>query len=180
MSFDPRPQEGSDLVEHALHADWLVSIHASARGATSPLSRISALPPFRSTPPRGERRHVVRGGEGLAGVSIHAPARGATPVPDPASHRPACFDPRPREGSDSCMSRRTICAWLFRSTPPRWGLLQQRPSYGAQTPDTGAVHPISPTRTRLHFGMTWAGRSWPQAPKDRHLACAAERRSLNS
>jgi hypothetical protein len=59
-------------------------------------------------------------------------------------------------------------------------LLQQRPSYGAQTPDTGAVHPISPTRTRLHFGMTWAGRSWPQAPKDRHLACAAERRSLNS
>ena len=29
------------------------------------------------------------------------------------------------------------------------GLFQQRPPYGASTPETGAVHPISPTATRL-------------------------------
>ena len=120
---------------------------------------------FRSTPPRGGRHRSVRatadssdcfdprpraGGDAADGgigsavrVSIHAPARGATPAL-PASRLPAMFrstpprggrrrpsdqlpalqdgfDPRPRAGGDadrhvSCEARRR-----FRSTPPRGG-----------------------------------------------------------
>ena len=39
----------------------------------------------------------------------------------------------------------------------------QRPSYGAQTPDTGAVHPISPTATRLHLAAMIPTRRLPLA-----------------
>src|SRR6266545_3328270 len=53
---------------------------------------------FQSTPPHGETR-----GRGLvplaAQVSIHAPARGATPTGD-RSHQGGRFNTRPRTGSD--------------------------------------------------------------------------------
>ena len=78
---------------------------------------------FRSTPPRGERRSALSAQMPLKGVSIHAPARGATssikraksswPVsihapargatrrPAPRRSAPGGFDPRPRAGSDN-------------------------------------------------------------------------------
>jgi hypothetical protein len=33
-----------------------------------------------------------------------------------------------------------------------WRLLRQRPSYGAQTPDTGAVHPIKANANTIFYG----------------------------
>ena len=98
--FDPRPREGGDELFGGLPQGLWVSIHAPARGATADNTVGPWAKEFRSTPPRGGRpdhvshrdRLVVfrstppRGGrpsDSLAsshsfGVSIHAPARGAT------------------------------------------------------------------------------------------------------
>ena len=78
-----------------------VSIHAPARGATLTKDETGALPVFQSTRPRGARHAAGNGrplrrcfnpraregrdlsssrGRAESGVSIHAPARGATPT----------------------------------------------------------------------------------------------------
>jgi|GEM_PF-4000649 len=58
--------------------DFLVSIHAPARGATEKKNRV----------------------EWEASVSIHAPARGATRLYDYCLQARVCFNPRTREGCD--------------------------------------------------------------------------------
>ena len=80
-SFNPRPRAGSDLVY----------------AGTDSLYR-----EFQSTPPRGKRRQLAVAIHPAASVSIHAPAREATP---PGCLRSSlangrCFNPRPRAGSD--------------------------------------------------------------------------------
>ena len=100
-SFDPRSRTGSDLPTPGRGLVVNVSIHAPARGATAsrrgaapsfggfdPRSRTgsdlrrqmgaAAVPLFRSTLPHGERPAVPHLLNNVAGVSIHAPARGAT------------------------------------------------------------------------------------------------------
>ena len=78
-SFNPRTREGCDTpaVCRKLIADW-----------------------FQSTHPRGVRPAVY----GILGpylrVSIHAPARGATPTVKVAFTSRTCFNPRTREGCD--------------------------------------------------------------------------------
>ena len=64
-----------------------VSIHAPARGATTPLK------PTIST---------------TAAVSIHAPARGATPKQFPFCLHYLCFNPRSRTGSDNAFETNNI------------------------------------------------------------------------
>jgi len=98
--FNPRPRAGGDPLLFGNQGAAPVSIHAPARGATAMHSGIfstdmfQSTPPrggrqprasmmrreqlFQSTPPRGGRRSVTYPGEGVAFVSIHAPARGAT------------------------------------------------------------------------------------------------------
>ena len=103
-----------------------VSIRAPARGATCFMRSLSCrVPQFRSALPRGERpdltsiaipgdkvfRSALPRGErpwGCAlpqrrpGVSIRAPARGATPGRNCRSRGVTpCFDPRSRAGSDN-------------------------------------------------------------------------------
>ena len=121
----------------------LISIHAPARGATQMEDFLTDVYKFQSTLPRGERHPSQqssirqsnfnpRSREGSDGwptfpgswnhtISIHAPARGATPsccgsassrvfqstlprgerpVPPPLLPRPDNFNPRSREGSD--------------------------------------------------------------------------------
>ena len=122
--FNPRSREGSDrdgvfnrLVVRA------VSIHAPARGATIVgLPWITLMLLFQSTLPRGERlgdrlrlrmaaefQSTLPRGERpwrdwrvgpRTAVSIHAPARGATPKSATAERPPRRFNPRSREGSD--------------------------------------------------------------------------------
>ena len=163
------PHGGRPVCERLNQRQYcVVSIHAPARGATKISARSDGLWSFQSTPPHGGRQCVVkwaldarqrfqstpRTGGDAAGwcavqhvvVSIHAPARGATPdcVPQrqPAAgvsiHAPArgatrsagcraatggaCFNPRPRTGGDSFSrlpSSHRRC--LFQSTPPHGG-----------------------------------------------------------
>ena len=80
QSFNPRPRAGGDMrVELADEFDK-----------------------FQSTPPRGGRRHRPRRAGAVQSVSIHAPARGATPPAAEYGHRAARFNPRPRAGGDFC------------------------------------------------------------------------------
>src|SRR6266545_4825369 len=102
ICFNPRPRTGSDMRVRLLRALDIVSIHAPARGATaggraprmmtgrfnprprtgsdaSPKTSAAPRSSFQSTPPHGERRRSAQGEHERQGVSIHAPARGATP-----------------------------------------------------------------------------------------------------
>ena len=98
--FNPRPREGSDHHKGVIVGICIISIHAPARGATPRTSQQHCCALFQSTPPRGERRRLrsiarcfcyfnPRPREGsdstfpmcclILIISIHAPARGATP-----------------------------------------------------------------------------------------------------
>ena len=101
-NFNPRSREGSDSTLHISRYRHTISIHAPARGATlqswhsyrslrnfNPRSRegsdeLNAYERirylrFQSTLPRGERRTVTIADRDGNKISIHAPARGATP-----------------------------------------------------------------------------------------------------
>ncbi len=54
-----------------------------------------------------------------AGVSIHAPARGATPSRPPRRPAEWCFNPRARAGRDNANRERNVSARTFQSTRPR-------------------------------------------------------------
>ena len=141
--FNPRSREGSDQWLPILFVHSKISIHAPARGATEVFRITPSMKLFQSTLPRGER-HLHRcnrdcrddfnprsrewsdargrGGGAAEGISIHAPASGATGdeylelLPESISiHAPASgatrraesgrhvrnFNPRSREGSDT-------------------------------------------------------------------------------
>ena len=76
------------------------------------------LPQFQSTRPRGARLVGAGGARGVVSVSIHAPARGATPAPIRAPERRAFQSTRPRgarhRSPASQQARRA-----FQSTRPR-------------------------------------------------------------
>ncbi len=98
--FNPRPRVGGDARVRVHRCRHIVSIHAPAWGATvsyryyfsvtwfqstpprggRPTSRMTRATcgQFQSTPPRGGRRHCARHRQHVRGVSIHAPAWGAT------------------------------------------------------------------------------------------------------
>ena len=61
---------------------------------------------FQSTHPRGVRLDVLVG-RVLDGVSIHAPARGATRINSGCRGKTCGFNPRTREGCDFCKSPRS-------------------------------------------------------------------------
>ena len=76
---------------------------------------------FQSTPPRGGRRRQRQRCWRMNPVSIHAPARGATPQPACPMHSVLRFNPRPRAGGDICPSPTALKFTRFQSTPPRGG-----------------------------------------------------------
>ncbi len=121
--FNPRPRAGGDCASPALPA--LTPRFNPRPRAGGDIMRGAKTKPtvlFQSTPPRVGRRRDLGTHRTNAGVSIHAPARGATQVPRllqrprPVSiHAPArgatprrstavprggCFNPRPRAGGD--------------------------------------------------------------------------------
>ena len=141
--FNSRPREGGDA-QHGPHRPGRgISIRAPARGATTASTAFSSLVEFQFAPPRGGRRggkldeerykkdfnsrpreggdQQLPTGEHLRGISIRAPARGATSnatlngingiisirapargaTAAPAPSRPTPnFNSRPREGGD--------------------------------------------------------------------------------
>ena len=60
---------------------------------------------FQSTRPRGARQHALIGIMFNLSVSIHAPARGATPRSRPFDKTCPRFNPRAREGRDRSVER---------------------------------------------------------------------------
>ena len=115
---------------------FAVSIHAPARGATSPGCRLPcaawrfnprareaarqdggslrALPSmFQSTAREGRDPELAHVLALHARVSIHAPARGATRGSNPCRGRGPCFNPRAREGRDCHSVERPHPSWSF-------------------------------------------------------------------
>ncbi len=109
-----------------LRKGWLtvsVSIHAPARGATMLWDVVCKRVKFQSTRPHGARRNAKASGKPYdlfqstrphgarplacklrgdgSAVSIHAPARGATPTWRPSQHDLSGFNPRARTGRDA-------------------------------------------------------------------------------
>ena len=68
---------------------------------------------FQSTLPRGERQCGSSHHTALAGISIHAPARGATGMPLKTVTHMSNFNPRSREGSDLFRIRSSYDAAYF-------------------------------------------------------------------
>ena len=82
---------------------------------------MAVLISFQSTPPRGGRHGGLRVGP-FRYVSIHAPARRATPTCCGPTRSGSCFNPRPRAGGD-IMPAAFSQSRAFQSTPPRGGRL---------------------------------------------------------
>ena len=140
ISFDPRARRGRD--DSVGTAEWAdrVSIHAPAGGATRPARAGRATALFRSTRPQGARRsfnvqvcanmrfdpRARRGRDcglfrigGAVGVSIHAPAGGATMDGGRTTPAIARFDPRARRGRDPRQGEPSVAHAAFRSTRPQ-------------------------------------------------------------
>ena len=89
QSFNPRAREGRD--------------HPAFEPFMRPVE-------FQSTRPRGARHGRRAHGQNLGPVSIHAPARGATPTCRRVRPTDRCFNPRAREGRDiRARGRRSTC-----------------------------------------------------------------------
>ena len=122
-NFNPRSREGSDAIRLFLWRYQDIFQSTLPRGERPGMLTflfISLI--FQSTLPRGERRSYSAGrasdfyfnprsregsdtlqefGSWLEGISIHAPARGATRHPRHRFLLPVYFNPRSREGSDA-------------------------------------------------------------------------------
>ncbi len=125
--FNPRTREGCDnFVELFDGGERVISIHAPARGATclnhrkylcsedfNPRTRegcdlrptilIKERSGFQSTHPRGVRQIGEDYVTLIVDISIHAPARGATPVCGIGHSGTPYFNPRTREGCDNVL-----------------------------------------------------------------------------
>ncbi len=146
--FNPRSREGSDASQASQSAKEHISIHAPAKGATYITKDMCAVTKgFQSTLPRRERlaNNKINSNAGdfnprsregsdekyyyslpLPGISIHAPAKGATVTSATAFVVTVNFNPRSREGSDKLPCIFATCVALFQSTLPRRERLQPR------------------------------------------------------
>ena len=136
------PAKGATAKTGLLACIKVISIHAPAKGATSltaihPTASISfqsTLPRrerlirpnlsdkpqgFQSTLPRRERHLEKLIAQQMKEISIHAPAKGATPSLKPCRSRVFNFNPRSREGSDTILKQAAVRPPRFQSTLPR-------------------------------------------------------------
>ena len=117
--FDPRARMGRDKQEVLL-----TQVHQSF----NPRARMGRDPPpphmeiktrvFQSTRPHGARPNVHEGEAMVFIVSIHAPAWGATPLPENTSLSAESFNPRARMGRDVIVIPSPDALYLFQSTRP--------------------------------------------------------------
>ena len=123
-----------------------ISIHASAREATSarlPLRPVRSI--FQSTPPRGRRPLVELGTLNGFTISIHASAREATVLHCDNADCPANFNPHLREGGDAAIRSDSKSPPPFQSTPPRG-----RRHWHNMTPYSVHIFQSTPPRGRRH------------------------------
>ena len=166
--FNPRLRAGGDPAGEQQVERAVVSIHASAREATT--GWLKGLPhkQFQSTPPRGRRQAISSRSLATAcfnprlraGGDMQRPSECATKNPfqstPPRGRRPpgpryrpggACFNPRLRAGGDYRVARAKSGTRRFQSTPPR--------GRRRRMPRPSPPHPTfqsTPPRGRRHGG----------------------------
>ena len=91
-----RPAEVRDLLLDHLHFNPRTRTGCDARGSGSWIRDIA----FQSTHPHGVRHMLVHCTDAAPGISIHAPARGATVYPQVIARQSLDFNPRTRTGCD--------------------------------------------------------------------------------
>ncbi len=99
-SFNPRPRMGGDTLRPCTRSAWRV---------------------FQSTPPHGGRREMMDSETFFFGVSIHAPAWGATSSTPRSSRKATGFNPRPRMGGDWYFAVTAYNADAVSIHAPAWG-----------------------------------------------------------
>ena len=116
--FDPRSRTGSDfrLLFGKDLRDAFRSTLPHGERQIGPAKRDRPLM-FRSTLPHGERPALAGGCAGAYGVSIHAPARGATPADDADLLGHGVSIHAPARGA-TCVRRKGRIVRRFRSTLP--------------------------------------------------------------
>ena len=99
--FNPRPYERGDRRPHiAPRSEVCFNPRPYERGDNHSGENIPNVLQFQSTPLREGRPFLLRLRCVGAGVSIHAPTRGATPTADSMRASTTCFNPRPYERGD--------------------------------------------------------------------------------
>jgi len=133
---------------------------------------------FQSTRPHGARHPCYGYTLRLRHVSIHAPARGATPRSQSHSLTPKCFNPRARTGRDTTAPNRSRVVLVSIHAPARGATLYPVPSdVGAEFQSTrphGARHPHSQSHslTPTCFNpRARTGRDTPRAQPPRLYPC---------
>ena len=97
--FNPRLREGGDMSEEDAKAMVEISIHASAREATSHIQYDSDMMAFQSTPPRGRRPQKTRSSI-IWRTFQSTPPRGRRLGFEAITNFLYNFNPRLREGGD--------------------------------------------------------------------------------
>ena len=105
-NFNPRSREGS-------HIPWDM------------IALIKSI--FQSTLPRRERQNHLKNDLIRIAISIHAPAKGATPMIFIPGFIQSDFNPRSREGSDESDQQTAWSVLQFQSTLPRRERLRYMP-----------------------------------------------------
>ncbi len=158
--FQSTHPRGVRLLTPFLRLLWLVSIHAPARGATSPIADTSYPTMFQSTHPRGVRHPIIRSSraaisfnprtrEGCdrssissrhnARVSIHAPARGATLLEQLDDFLAVVSIHAPARGATQG-AKKHLRARRFQSTHPR-GVRQPKSKNSKRLSAFQSTHP---------------------------------------
>ena len=127
-SFNPRPRAGGDaFFAFKFVTQWRFQSTPPRGGRPMPTSLRQWTTAFQSTPPRGGRQFDGACGIVLDVVSIHAPARGATPIAFGMQAIYKFQSTPPRGGR-----RNSIRIYRqnngFQSTPPRGGRLKRMKS----------------------------------------------------
>ena len=128
VCFNPRAREGRDVTAAVLRQSCCRFNPRAREGRDLPhLDQLDESDVFQSTRPRGARPAAGAAGRADHGVSIHAPARGATPDAQPPPAASCRFNPRAREGRDLPHLDQLDESDVFQSTRPRGA----RPAAGA-------------------------------------------------
>ena len=110
-------------------------------------------------------------------ISIHAPAKGATSTPGTAPGRDSHFNPRSREGSDTARPRPRICSLLFQSTLPR----RERPQTGVDQYQRNEFQSTLPRRERrtVSYSITTIINFNPRSREGSDVCLAADNGRLH-
>ena len=106
FQFTP-PRGGKPLYGDLSVLDFIISIHAPARGQTMTDGRISTASQFQFTPPRGGKPGERTKPPAPILISIHAPARGQTHTDGTYGLDLSDFNSRPREGANGVLLQRS-------------------------------------------------------------------------